>query len=367
MWAERDVEVQPAQRRGELVEQARPVQARDLDDRVPGGQRVVDDHLAAATWNAFGAALRSGPRAATASAIRISPFSARSMCCATRSARRSSSSSMSKARRDEDGVERQAVGGGEDLRVDDVGARRRAGAGDDRQQAGMVLRRHGEFGDAAEAVGRDLGGRASACSFSAACRKSACLMLARQVHLQPVGRIVAGDIGVDLGVRPGRQARRSSSCARFTRWRAIDRPSARRPARSRSPSRACAAAGPSSRSRRPGPTALMSQTVSTSSIFSRSSVCTVRGEGLDGLGVGEVAALRDGRHQQMVLDEPGDEVRLGSREAEARAELARDRAPGDRVVLRPALGDVVDEQRHRQHRAVADGRQDLVGDAAARP
>ena len=40
---------------------------------------------------------------------------------------------------DQDGVERAAVGGGEDLRVDDVAAGRRAGAGDDRQQARMVL------------------------------------------------------------------------------------------------------------------------------------------------------------------------------------------------------------------------------------
>ena len=43
--------------------------------------------------------------------------------------------------REEDGVERHAVGGGEDLRVDDVAARRRAGAGDDGEQPRMVGRR----------------------------------------------------------------------------------------------------------------------------------------------------------------------------------------------------------------------------------
>ena len=47
--------------------------------------------------------------------------------------------------------------GGEDLRVDDVAAGRRAGAGDDGEQARMVGRQHGELGDAAEGVGLDLG------------------------------------------------------------------------------------------------------------------------------------------------------------------------------------------------------------------
>ena len=69
---------------------------------------------------------------------------------------------------DEDRVERAAVDGGEDLRVDDVGAGRRAGAGDDREQARMVRREHGELGHAAEGVGRDLGRERCAPAFSAA-------------------------------------------------------------------------------------------------------------------------------------------------------------------------------------------------------
>ena len=59
--------------------------------------------------------------------------------------------------RDEDGVERQTVGGGEDLGIDDIGASRGAGAGDDGQQARMVRRGDGQLGDAAETVGGDLG------------------------------------------------------------------------------------------------------------------------------------------------------------------------------------------------------------------
>ena len=55
---------------------------------------------------------------------------------------------------DRDRVERLAVGGREDLRVDDVGAGDGAGPGDDRQQARMVGREHGDFGDAPRRRGR---------------------------------------------------------------------------------------------------------------------------------------------------------------------------------------------------------------------
>ena len=43
-----------------------------------------------------------------------------------------------------------------------------------------------------------------------------------------------------------------------------------------------------------------------------------RGEVLDGLAVGEVARLRDGRHDEMDFDQPGDQVGLGGIEAEPR-------------------------------------------------
>ena len=49
-----------------------------------------------------------------------------------------------------------------------------------------------------------------------------------------------------------------------------------------------------------------------------------RGEILDRLAVGKVARLRDGRHHQMLLDQPGDCVGLGRREAEPRPEAACD-------------------------------------------
>ena len=77
-----------------------------------------------------------------------------------------------------------------------------------------------------------------------------------------------------------------------------------------------------------------------------------RGEILDGLAVGQVARLRHGRHDEVLLDQPGDGVGVGGRQAEARAEGARDPGAGDRVVLDPALGDVVQEQRDVEQRAV---------------
>jgi hypothetical protein len=46
-----------------------------------------------------------------------------------------------------------------------------------------------------------------------------------------------------------------------------------------------------------------------------------------------------------MLDQPGDGLGLGGVEPKPRAELARDLRAGDRVILRAALGDVVQEQR----------------------
>ncbi len=65
-----------------------------------------------------------------------------------------------KGARHVDHVERQAVRGGEDLRIDDVGRRRGTGPGDGRQQAGMVGGDHRQFGDAAHRVREDVHGGA---------------------------------------------------------------------------------------------------------------------------------------------------------------------------------------------------------------
>ena len=59
---------------------------------------------------------------------------------------------------DRDRVERLAVGGREDLRVDDIGAGDGAGAGDERQEPRMVGREDGDLGDRLEGPGPDRGG-----------------------------------------------------------------------------------------------------------------------------------------------------------------------------------------------------------------
>ena len=61
-----------------------------------------------------------------------------------------------------------------------------------------------------------------------------------------------------------------------------------------------------------------------------------------------------------MLDQPGDGLGLRGVEAEARAELAGDAGAGDRVILRPALGDVVQEERDIEDDAVLDAGQDLA-------
>ena len=85
-----------------------------------------------------------------------------------------------------------------------------------------------------------------------------------------------------------------------------------------------------------------------------------RGERLGGARVGEVAPLRHVGHRQMLLDQPGDAVACRRRQAEARAEPARDFRAGDRMILRAALGDVVQEGGDIERGAVGDVRQDLA-------
>ena len=63
---------------------------------------------------------------------------------------------------------------------------------------------------------------------------------------------------------------------------------------------------------------------------------------------------------QVVLDQPGDELGLVGGQAQARAEPARDLGAGDRMVLRPALGDVVQQQRQEQRPRSLMRRQDLA-------
>src|SRR5581483_12487286 len=102
---------------------------------------------------------------------------------------------------DGDGVEGLAVDGRIDLRVDDVAAGNRAGAGDDRQKPGMVRRKYGDFGDALETARAD--GRGEPATFALGAPDEAGVGdLARKIDAQPIGRIVAGEVGLAFRLGP---------------------------------------------------------------------------------------------------------------------------------------------------------------------
>ena len=81
---------------------------------------------------------------------------------------------------------------------------------------------------------------------------------------------------------------------------------------------------------------------------------------LDRPPVAEVAPLCGVGHDEMVFDQPDDDVRLGRRELKARAELARHLHAGQRMVFDATLGDVVQEQRDEERAPLGDRRDDLV-------
>ena len=121
-----DVEVELAERRREVVEQARPVEARHLDHGLAVRQGVVDGHLGRHV-EGLGALLRRALAVHEVGDLHLAlerpldrfgdPLGPAQLVLVP----------VEGARQD-DGVERHAVRGGEDLRVDDVAARGRAGA-----------------------------------------------------------------------------------------------------------------------------------------------------------------------------------------------------------------------------------------------
>src|SRR5439155_3161326 len=102
---------------------------------------------------------------------------------------------------DRDGIERASVGGRVDLRVNDVGAGRRAGARNDRQQPWMVGREDRQLCNAAGLVETDIDRELVACLFAGA-DEARLADLPLQIDLEPVGGIVPPDIGVELSFRP---------------------------------------------------------------------------------------------------------------------------------------------------------------------
>ncbi len=173
---------------------------------------------------------------------------------------------------------------------------------------------------------------------------------------------MARRIGVEIGVRPAGQRASQAPPARRRRATCGRSRNGRRRARPRFPSRECAATGPSSRSRRPGPTARMSQTVRISSSRSRSSVCTIAASASAVFGSERSRPCAMFDMIRCCSTSQATRSVSAAREAEPRRQLARDFGAGDRMVLLAALGDVVQERGEIERRAMADRRQDLAGE-----
>src|SRR3984957_20858335 len=130
-----DVEVELGQRGGELVEQAGAVEAAYLDHGVAVRPGIVDVDL----WldrEGLDAALRRRALLHPLGQLYVAVQRALDRIGDADGAPSLVVVELELARH-RYGVEREPVGGGEDLRVDDVGAGGRAGAGDDREQPGM--------------------------------------------------------------------------------------------------------------------------------------------------------------------------------------------------------------------------------------
>ena len=74
----------------------------------------------------------------------------------------------------------------------------------------------------------------------------------------------------------------------------------------------------------------------------------------DGLEVIEIPHLCGFAHQQVMTDEPGDRFCFRSGEAKTWAELQCDAFTGDRMVLSPALGNVMQEHSNIKKSATGD-------------
>jgi len=85
------------------------------------------------------------------------------------------------------------------------------------------------------------------------------------------------------------------------------------------------------------------------------------GEVAHGARIGDVAALGDVGHDEMVLHQPGDGFGFAGAHAEARAEAARDGGAGIGMILVAAFRDVVEEDRHVDRVAALDLAHQFMG------
>jgi hypothetical protein len=179
-------------------------------------------------------------------------------------------------------------------------------------QAPVVRREHGEFGDAAELVRFHRRGDAASGAFGLA-HEASLLDLPGALHLQPVGRVVPCRIGLEGFRRPIDEFAFEPLLGEAHPVRAgnLDGPAAERNF-SFVVERAqqfALPAGPDA-----GPHGLdVRNGENQEELQALHGLHHIR-KGPDGGGVGEIAALGDGGHEQMVFDEP--RRRIGFRRIE---------------------------------------------------
>ena len=265
---------------------------------------------------------------------------------------------------DLDDVERAAVGGGEDVRAVDRGARARTGGRDHRQKARMVLRQDRDLGHRLEGVGAHRARQLLAFGIGGADEFGVAELIVR-IDRQQIIVVMQPQIGVALLGRPVGEALGEALGERgaLVRGAAL-----------------AAGLGKTAGQRQFGLGIEGAQELALPAVpDARADPANVAhgqdeqqlepldrldagDEVLDRLAVGQVARLRRHAHQEMVLDQPGDGRGLLGRKAQPRAKPARDLGAGDGMVLGPPLGDVVQEQgdvedrplapkaRHQRHR-----------------
>ena len=173
-------------------------------------------------------------------------------------------------------------------------------------------------------------------------------------HRQQIGLVVQVEIARRARSRPSRRAPRAVRRASVPCAACATPPRSRRSAPARSRNRACAEAGPSSRSTRPARRRGCRRQVRTSSIFSRSSDCTLSAKSsivLRSLRSRDCAIIDMVRCSS--ISQATSSVCLALRPRRGQS-LRATFAPGDRVVLRPALGDVVQQHGDVEHLAILD-------------
>ena len=90
------------------------------------------------------------------------------------------------------------------------------------------------------------------------------------------------------------------------------------------------------------------------------------GEGFNRRGVGQIAALCDGRHIEVMFDKPSHRFRFGFVKPQSRTKSAGDFSSSNRMIFRSPFGHIVQEHRDVQDAAVADHRHDFMGDGEFR-